>query len=255
MKGDVLKWAIGSACVFVVGCTTVQLPLTSKDSPGSGTEARQASQPSQGRFAIQSNGKVDVCHKEGNGGFHKVSISAKALGAHLGHGDRAVNPDKGDCSPYTPPPPPPPPPPPEETPPPPPAETPPPPPPPPPSPEPVQCPTGLVPDGNGGCVCADGGSFNGDGSCTRCATNHYYNSTTQACACPDTLPAEFGGMCVQCATDAQCSSGFLCGADHTCAPAPPPPPAICDPGVIGCCLGCHIDQFGAPVCDSPDPDC
>jgi hypothetical protein len=32
-------------------------------------------------------GKVDVCHREGNGRFHRINVSAHALGAHLSHGD------------------------------------------------------------------------------------------------------------------------------------------------------------------------
>jgi len=41
-------------------------------------------------------GKVDVCHRTGNGSFHEINISGNALSAHLGHGD--VLPDEyGDC--------------------------------------------------------------------------------------------------------------------------------------------------------------
>lgn len=41
-------------------------------------------------------GKVDVCHRTGNGGFHEINISMNALPAHLAHGD--VQPDEyGDC--------------------------------------------------------------------------------------------------------------------------------------------------------------
>jgi hypothetical protein len=41
-------------------------------------------------------GKVDVCHRTGNGAFHEINISRNALPAHLAHGD--VLPDEyGDC--------------------------------------------------------------------------------------------------------------------------------------------------------------
>jgi hypothetical protein len=41
-------------------------------------------------------GKVDVCHRTGNGSFHEINISANALPAHMRHGD--VMPDEyGDC--------------------------------------------------------------------------------------------------------------------------------------------------------------
>jgi hypothetical protein len=41
-------------------------------------------------------GKVDVCHRTGNGGVHEINISMNALPAHLRHGD--VLPDEyGDC--------------------------------------------------------------------------------------------------------------------------------------------------------------
>ncbi len=31
--------------------------------------------------------KIDVCHREGNGSYHLINISERALSAHLGHGD------------------------------------------------------------------------------------------------------------------------------------------------------------------------
>lgn len=44
----------------------------------------------------QPQGKVDVCHRTGNGSFHEINISSNALPAHLRHGD--VLPDEyGDC--------------------------------------------------------------------------------------------------------------------------------------------------------------
>lgn len=44
----------------------------------------------------QPQGKVDVCHRTGNGSFHEINISGNALPAHLQHGD--VLPDEyGDC--------------------------------------------------------------------------------------------------------------------------------------------------------------
>ena len=32
-------------------------------------------------------GKVDLCHRTGNGSFHSISVNANALDAHLAHGD------------------------------------------------------------------------------------------------------------------------------------------------------------------------
>lgn len=44
----------------------------------------------------QPQGKVDVCHRTGNGSFHEINISGNALPAHMRHGD--VLPDEyGDC--------------------------------------------------------------------------------------------------------------------------------------------------------------
>jgi len=37
------------------------------------------------------NVKVDVCHQEGNGGYHIVNVSINAVQAHLGHGDWVVS--------------------------------------------------------------------------------------------------------------------------------------------------------------------
>ncbi len=40
--------------------------------------------------------KVDVCHRTGNGSFHRINISGNALPAHLRHGD-ALPDEYGDC--------------------------------------------------------------------------------------------------------------------------------------------------------------
>lgn len=37
--------------------------------------------------ALAKPNKVDVCHAEGNGGYHMINVSERALDAHLGHGD------------------------------------------------------------------------------------------------------------------------------------------------------------------------
>ena len=34
-----------------------------------------------------SAGKMDVCHREGNGSFHLINVSENAVPAHLYHGD------------------------------------------------------------------------------------------------------------------------------------------------------------------------
>jgi len=44
----------------------------------------------------QPQGKVDVCHRTGNGSFHEINISANALPAHLRHGDMLPD-EYGDC--------------------------------------------------------------------------------------------------------------------------------------------------------------
>jgi hypothetical protein len=41
-----------------------------------------------GGTAHAAGGKVDVCHREGNGTFHLINISASALSAHTRHGDK-----------------------------------------------------------------------------------------------------------------------------------------------------------------------
>jgi hypothetical protein len=41
-------------------------------------------------------GKVDVCHRTGNGSFHQINISMNALPAHLAHGDVETD-EYGDC--------------------------------------------------------------------------------------------------------------------------------------------------------------
>jgi hypothetical protein len=44
----------------------------------------------------QPEGKVEVCHRTGHGGYHQIEISANAMPAHMAHGD--VLPDQyGDC--------------------------------------------------------------------------------------------------------------------------------------------------------------
>ena len=44
----------------------------------------------------QPQGKVDICHRTGNGSLHVINVSANALPAHLRHGD--LLPDEyGDC--------------------------------------------------------------------------------------------------------------------------------------------------------------
>jgi hypothetical protein len=37
--------------------------------------------------AKSKKGKIDVCHKEGNGTFHTININSNALAAHVAHGD------------------------------------------------------------------------------------------------------------------------------------------------------------------------
>lgn len=37
--------------------------------------------------AKNKNGKIEVCHREGNGTSHTITINANALSAHLAHGD------------------------------------------------------------------------------------------------------------------------------------------------------------------------
>lgn len=44
----------------------------------------------------QPQGKVDVCHRTGNGSFHEINISGNALPAHLRHGDMLPD-EYGDC--------------------------------------------------------------------------------------------------------------------------------------------------------------
>ena len=36
------------------------------------------------------NGKAEVCHQEGNGGYHTLNVSRAAVPAHIGHGDWLV---------------------------------------------------------------------------------------------------------------------------------------------------------------------
>lgn len=40
-----------------------------------------------------SNEKVTICHREGNGGSHAITVSVNAVPAHLAHGDKL-----GNCS-------------------------------------------------------------------------------------------------------------------------------------------------------------
>ena len=40
-----------------------------------------------GALSLSADGKVRVCHKEGNGKGHVIEISENALKAHLAHGD------------------------------------------------------------------------------------------------------------------------------------------------------------------------
>jgi hypothetical protein len=40
--------------------------------------------------AAAKNNKVDVCHVEGNGGYHIINVNENAVDAHLGHGDWLV---------------------------------------------------------------------------------------------------------------------------------------------------------------------
>lgn len=37
---------------------------------------------------VSSNQKVTICHREGNGSSHEITVSINALPAHLAHGDR-----------------------------------------------------------------------------------------------------------------------------------------------------------------------
>ena len=43
-----------------------------------------------GSTATAKNVKVDVCHVEGNGSYHIINVSEKAVPAHLAHGDWLV---------------------------------------------------------------------------------------------------------------------------------------------------------------------
>src|SRR5262245_7350505 len=40
-----------------------------------------------GALSLSAEGKVKVCHREGNGKAHVIDISENALKAHLAHGD------------------------------------------------------------------------------------------------------------------------------------------------------------------------
>jgi len=40
-----------------------------------------------------SNDKVTICHREGNGGSHAITVSVHAVPAHMAHGDAI-----GNCS-------------------------------------------------------------------------------------------------------------------------------------------------------------
>jgi hypothetical protein len=40
-----------------------------------------------GALSLNADGKVRVCHREGNGKAHVIEISENALKAHLNHGD------------------------------------------------------------------------------------------------------------------------------------------------------------------------
>ena len=43
-----------------------------------------------GSTAAAKNNKVEVCHQQGNGGYHINEVNENALDAHLGHGDWLV---------------------------------------------------------------------------------------------------------------------------------------------------------------------
>jgi len=47
----------------------------------------------------KTKGKVSLCHREGNGSFHFITVSSSARNAHLGHGDVECAPHP--CRTYT----------------------------------------------------------------------------------------------------------------------------------------------------------
>lgn len=46
--------------------------------------------------AQNTNEKVTICHREGNGSSHAITVSIHAVPAHLAHGDAI-----GDCTPQS----------------------------------------------------------------------------------------------------------------------------------------------------------
>lgn len=44
-------------------------------------------------IASNTNEKVTICHREGNGSSHEITVSIHAVPAHLNHGDKI-----GTCS-------------------------------------------------------------------------------------------------------------------------------------------------------------
>lgn len=49
-----------------------------------------------GAIAGGNNVKMTVCHVTGNGSSHQITVSERAVPAHLQHGDALVD-DYGDC--------------------------------------------------------------------------------------------------------------------------------------------------------------
>lgn len=41
--------------------------------------------------ALAAQDKVSVCHREGNGSFHSVTVASAALAAHIAHGDAVLS--------------------------------------------------------------------------------------------------------------------------------------------------------------------
>jgi len=84
LNGRYWRLALGGACVLALGCATVVgQPPGTVGKQGAEDGARPA-------FRVLSNGKVEICHREGNGKANRISVAQSALGAHLRHGDTGL---------------------------------------------------------------------------------------------------------------------------------------------------------------------
>ena len=74
---------------FSMVAALVVYACTQGSNPTSPSSVPSAAPGGNGQLTVRAAGKVDLCHRTGNGSYHLINVSLAAEGAHRAHGDAA----------------------------------------------------------------------------------------------------------------------------------------------------------------------